>query len=552
MRTLEEAALDASTCTKCRLWQGRTQVVYGVGDPDADLMFIGEAPGFHEDRQGEPFVGAAGQLLNQLLAEIEVPRGDVYINNVILCLRYNALIQLGDGSWERIGRLVRSRYDGDVMSVDEHGHLVPRRVVGWHASPLAGRRVLHITYRTAKRAGGGRVSIQLTEDHPVLTARGYVEAGRLRSDDLIATGQGLTDLEADVICGTLLGDGHISAKSSHLSFSHGVRQADYARFKMSQLEHLKPRMTWVFNALVPGGPKDHPMIHARTRAHRALGFLRREFYAPEKRAPFWLAHALSPRMLAFWFMDDGHTRVRAGKRPLSEIATNGFSDEDRSILLLALAGLGLPAKSSRGRICFDVPSSRELSALIAPFVPPSMRYKLDPEVEGSVSFDSSMFMHGPRNVMYDDFDITDVTDHVRTDTTFFCIDVEDTHNFVTAGGVVHNCRPPGNRDPLPDELDACKPWLDERIAIIDPAVVVTLGNWATRHILGKQVSISRVRGQRFPWGGRTVIPTFHPAAVLHGGGQASNQMTALRADFQEIRRALAERPEPPEEQLGLF
>jgi uracil-DNA glycosylase len=70
MRTLAEAALDASTCTKCRLLQGRTQVVYGVGDPTADLMFIGEAPGFHEDKQGEPFVGAAGQLLNQLLSEV--------------------------------------------------------------------------------------------------------------------------------------------------------------------------------------------------------------------------------------------------------------------------------------------------------------------------------------------------------------------------------------------------------------------------------------------------------------------------------------------------
>ena len=198
MRTLEEAALDASTCTRCRLSQGRTQVVYGVGDPNADLMFIGEAPGFHEDKQGEPFVGAAGQLLNQLLTEIGIAREDVYINNTV------------------------------------------------------------------------------------------------------------------------------------------------------------------------------------------------------------------------------------------------------------------------------------------------------------------------------------------------------------------NCRPPGNRDPLPDELEACKPWLDERVALIDPAVVVTLGNWATRYILGKQVSISRVRGQRFPWNDRTVIPTFHPAAVLHGGGQASNQMTSLRADFQEIRTALAERPLPAEEQLGLF
>ena len=198
MRTLQEAARDAATCTRCRLSQGRTQVVYGVGDPDADLMFIGEAPGFHEDRQGEPFVGAAGQLLNRLLGEIGVRREDVYINNVILC------------------------------------------------------------------------------------------------------------------------------------------------------------------------------------------------------------------------------------------------------------------------------------------------------------------------------------------------------------------RPPGNRDPLPDELEACKPWLDERIALIDPAVIVTLGNWATRYILGSQVSISRVRGQRFPWNGRTVIPTFHPAAVLHGGGENSRQMAALRMDFLEMQRALAERPAPVEEQLGLF
>ena len=114
------------------------------------------------------------------------------------------------------------------------------------------------------------------------------------------------------------------------------------------------------------------------------------------------------------------------------------------------------------------------------------------------------------------------------------------------------CRPPGNRDPLEDELVACRPWLDEQIEIIDPAVIVTLGNWATRYILGKQISISRVRGQRFPWQGRTVIPTFHPAAILHGGGESSNQMTALRADFQEMKLALAERPAPAEEQLGLF
>jgi uracil-DNA glycosylase len=116
------------------------------------------------------------------------------------------------------------------------------------------------------------------------------------------------------------------------------------------------------------------------------------------------------------------------------------------------------------------------------------------------------------------------------------------------------CRPPGNRDPLPDEIEACAPWLDEQIRLVDPRVIVTLGNFATRTILARPVSIGRVRGQRFDWNGRIVIPTFHPAAILRGGGQASSQMAAFRSDFERVRAALAEAVErrPVEEQLGLF
>jgi uracil-DNA glycosylase len=72
-------------CTRCALAQGRTQVVFGSGDANADLMFVGEAPGFHEDKQGVPFVGAAGKLLEQLLAGIELERAQVYICNVLKC-----------------------------------------------------------------------------------------------------------------------------------------------------------------------------------------------------------------------------------------------------------------------------------------------------------------------------------------------------------------------------------------------------------------------------------------------------------------------------------
>ena len=107
---------------------------------------------------------------------------------------------------------------------------------------------------------------------------------------------------------------------------------------------------------------------------------------------------------------------------------------------------------------------------------------------------------------------------------------------------VVKCRPPGNRDPRPDEIDACTPWLVEQLSLIQPRVIVTLGNFATRFVLDTPSGITRMRGRIHDWHGRTVIPTFHPAAILHGGGERSRQFELLRDDFQLIRRTLDETP----------
>ncbi len=84
---LDLAALDADAqgCIKCGLHQGRNTVVFGVGNPNADLMFVGEAPGADEDKQGEPFVGRAGQLLTKIIEAMQLTRDDVYIANVLKC-----------------------------------------------------------------------------------------------------------------------------------------------------------------------------------------------------------------------------------------------------------------------------------------------------------------------------------------------------------------------------------------------------------------------------------------------------------------------------------
>jgi DNA polymerase len=104
---------------------------------------------------------------------------------------------------------------------------------------------------------------------------------------------------------------------------------------------------------------------------------------------------------------------------------------------------------------------------------------------------------------------------------------------------VVKCRPPGNRDPLPDEIAACRPFLDQQVALIRPLVILTLGNFATKVLLGTTEGITRLRGRTFPFGpeGTVLVPTFHPAAALRGGGEV---VAKMRADFVRARAMLDE------------
>ncbi|MGH9049608.1 MAG: uracil-DNA glycosylase [Acidimicrobiia bacterium] len=102
---------------------------------------------------------------------------------------------------------------------------------------------------------------------------------------------------------------------------------------------------------------------------------------------------------------------------------------------------------------------------------------------------------------------------------------------------VVKCRPPGNRDPLPAEIDACRPYLEAQLAFLDPQVVVTLGNFATKLLLETKQGITKLRGREFPFrDGAVLIPALHPSAVLRNGGAALAQ---ARADFVLVKRALA-------------
>ncbi len=177
-----------------------------------------------------------------------------------------------------------------------------------------------------------------------------------------------------------------------------------------------------------------------------------------------------------------------------------------------------------------------------------MRYKLNPEVAERVPFDPARLSGGAPQVMYDRVEIEDITDEPRADTTFFCIDVDETHNFVTAGGVVHNCRPPGNRDPQPIEIENCRSYLLRQVELIEPSVICSLGNFSTKLLRGDPTGITRLHGRPeiIELGRRAVrlYPIYHPAAALY----TPRMLETLREDFARLPELLA--GGPPDQPAG--
>ncbi len=100
---------------------------------------------------------------------------------------------------------------------------------------------------------------------------------------------------------------------------------------------------------------------------------------------------------------------------------------------------------------------------------------------------------------------------------------------------VVKCRPPDNRDPKPDEIASCRPYLAAQLELIRPMVVVTLGNFATRLLLETDQGITKVRGVSYPMGAFQLVPTYHPAAALRGGGVV---MAEMRADLIRAKQLL--------------
>ena len=188
---LERMAGEWRSCERCALAATRTQVVVGSGDPDADLMFVGEAPGFHEDRQGVPFVGQAGRLLEGLLEDIGLSRERVYIANVLKCRPPGNRDPLGDEIEACQGYLLRQVELVRPRVVCTLGNFATKLLSG---SPLGITRVRGV----AQPCRLGEVEVQL---YPI-----YHPAAALYTPSMLETLRadfaGLPDLLAGVAAGS--------------------------------------------------------------------------------------------------------------------------------------------------------------------------------------------------------------------------------------------------------------------------------------------------------------------------------------------------------------
>ena len=240
-------------------------------------------------------------------------------------------------------------------------------------------------------------------------------------------------------------------------------------------------------------------------------------------------------------MDDGYNRIRGGGRgPAAEIATNAFSDEDLGVLLAGLARLGLEAKALRQRILLRAFTRQTASASWSPLRTADDALQARPRCERSGSRSIARSGSGTKNVRCTTrWRLRTSPLSERGDVTFFCIDVDEAHNFVTAGGVVHNCRPPGNRDPLPIEIDNCQEYLLRQVELIQPTVICTLGNFSTKLLRGDPTGITRLHGQpEVLVLGRSRVrlyPIFHPRRRAVHAADARDVARGLHAPARAAR-----------------
>jgi recombination protein RecA len=411
-----------------------------------------------EGEMGDTHVGLQARLMSQALRKLTGTLSKsstiaIFINQLrekigvmYGCFHYGARVVLADGSTEKIGKIVNQRLPVEVLSYDPAvGAIVPKRVVNWFDNGNTDK-FLQIT--VAKPSKNGRAQLACTSNHLIRTPNGWREAGELKVGDRVleALPHYLSEFQFEALRGTLMGDGALSpSRSGHAArfrYSHGEKQTAYADWKASLFANLGSSrhvrtdgvVTYDFQPLPELAPLRHGVYVDKKKVFDD-DYLKR----------------LSPLSLALWYMDDATFTIRskgvqkrtAGLTGRAQICIEAMEPATRERLVAYLADtwdirakLVASGAAKKAVLIFDNAETAKLHALIAPFVHPSMDYKLLPAYRGRFAVEPVL---APMRYELVALPVTDI--HVKPPTRSmhrFDIEVEDSHNYLVDGVVVHN------------------------------------------------------------------------------------------------------------------
>ncbi len=409
-----------------------------------------------DGEMGDIHVGLQARLMSQALRKLS---GTVSKTNTIVifinqlrekigvmfgCCSYSTRVTLADGTQEKIGKIVNRRMPVEVLSYDpEAGAVIPKRVVNWFDN---GPTEEFLQFTVARGGGNGRAQFACTPNHLVRSPGGWREARELSVGDRVlqAVPHYLSDFQWEVLLGGLMGDGALSpTRSAHgarFRLGHGPRQEAYADWKASLFANVG--MSRSTNAR---GAVFHDM-----RPLPELAELREAVYIGGKKVfgEDYLKR-LTPLSLAIWYMDDGtfaqrakglQARTREGSGR-SEICVQAMDPTTRVRLSTWLAetwGIRprLIERAGKAVLQFPKDETAKLHALVAPFVYPSMQYKLLPRCRGRFGVEA---VFAPMRYELVPMPVLDVHPKPPTRSMHrFDIEVEGSHNYLADGVVVHN------------------------------------------------------------------------------------------------------------------
>lgn len=512
---LARSEAELRGCTRCKLSQGRTTIVFGSGNPNAGLVAIGEAPGAEEDVQGKPFVGRAGQLLTKMLESVGLSRDEVYICNIVKCfISPRVLIYTAEGY-----KPIKNIQVGDLV-LTHRGRF--RKVVYVRPRDILpkGSPVIRISVKPTE---GNRkpVHIRVTLEHPFLIDGIWKPASEIKPGDRINT---LGD--RCEVCGRV----YFVRYDRYERRSYRTCSYRCHNLRIFHSPEAREKVRLTMKAQYASGLRDPDRItlraHERTRELVAAGQAKIQHLTSEER--------YRSRLVLAKRITDGIRRGRTGfgeqelKQILDRLGVEHvhlFALPDSAFLydfclpvqkiLIEVRGPGSYNRATQGQIMIKDRLAREHGYLVL-----NLWWHQIIDQPGMVEEILTRLLQNHRGeYVFVDAVVTGV-EWRRTGRNFplYNVGVEEDESYIAAGVVSHNCRPPGNRNPEQDEIAACEPFLLGQLAAIQPKVILALGNFAAQTLLKTREPIGKVRGRLHPYHSMVLVPTFHPAFLLRNPG----------------------------------